>query len=65
MRFLDIHGCFVFHVDNEDSDQSNKYPKHMFYEKIRIKQRLSYKSFCGILQEQQVHFILWEQMLSL
>ena len=65
MRFLDIQGCFIFHVDNEDSDQSNKYPKHMFYEKIRIKQRLSYISFCGILQEQQVHFIFWEQMLSL
>ena len=45
----------------EESPQwgnSNKYPKHMFYEEIIIKQGLYYISFCPlrILLQQQIHF---------
>ena len=32
----------------EDRGDSNKYPKHMFYEEIRIYQSLSYMSFCPL-----------------
>ena len=31
-----------------ESGNSNKYPKHMFYEEIRIKQGLPYISFCPL-----------------
>ena len=37
--------CFGYLLESPQRGNSNKYPKHMFYEEIRIKQGLSYVSF--------------------
>ena len=40
--------CFGYLLESPQRGDSNKYPKHMFYEEIRIKQGLSYISFCPL-----------------
>ena len=40
--------CFGFLLELPRPGNSNKYPKHTFYEEIRIKQDLSYISFCPL-----------------
>ena len=40
--------CFGYLLESPQRGDSNKYPKHIFYEKIRIKQGLSYMSFCPL-----------------
>ena len=37
--------CFGYLLESPQRGNSNKYPKHMFYEEIRIKQGLSYIIF--------------------
>ena len=39
---------FGYLLESPQRGDSNKYPKHMFYEKIRMKQGLSYISFCPL-----------------
>ena len=44
--------CFGYLLESPQWGDSNKYPKHnMFYEKIRIKQGISYISFCFLAKE--------------
>ena len=40
--------CFEYLLELPHWGDSNKYPKHMFYEEIRIKQGLLYISFCTL-----------------
>ena len=40
--------CFAYLLELPLRGNSNKYPKHMFYEEIRRKQGLSYISFCPL-----------------
>ena len=40
--------CFGYLLELSQRGNSNKYPKYMFYEEIRIKQGLSYISFCPL-----------------
>ena len=40
--------CFGYLLESSQGDDSNKYPKQMFNEEIRIKQGLSYISFCPL-----------------
>ena len=40
--------CFGYLLESPHWGDSNKYPKHMLYEEIRIKQCLSYISFCPL-----------------
>ena len=50
--------CFGYLLELPHLGNSNKYPKHMFYEEITIKQGLSYISFwpLRINLQQQIHF---------
>ena len=49
---LSSNTCFGYLLESPHWGNSNKYPKHMFYEQIRIKQGLSYKDSL----QQQIHF---------
>ena len=40
--------CFGYLLESPQGGDSNKYPKQMFNEKIKIKQSLSYISFCPL-----------------
>ena len=40
--------CFGYLLELPQRGNSNKHPKHMFYEEIRIRQGLSYISFCPL-----------------
>ena len=40
--------CFVYLLESPQRGDSNKYPKHMLLEEIRIKQGLSYILFCPL-----------------
>ena len=40
--------CFGYLLELPQSGNSNKYPKQMFYEEIRMKQGFSYISFCPL-----------------
>ena len=40
--------CFGNLLESPQRGDSNKYPKHMLYEEIRLKQGLSYISFCPL-----------------
>ena len=40
--------CYGYLLESPHRGDSNKYPKHMFHEEIRIKQGLSYISFCPL-----------------
>ena len=46
------------------ASDSNKYPKHMFYEEIRIKQGPSYISFCPLRVLYNSKFILMATSLG-
>ena len=37
--------CFGYLLESPQRGDSDKYPKHMFYKEIRMKQDLSYMSF--------------------
>ena len=50
--------CFGYLLESPHGADSNKYPKHKFYEKIRIKQGLSYISFCPLRILYNSKFIL-------
>ena len=61
--------CFGYLLESPQRGDSNKYPKHMFYEELRLKQGFfSYHSvyyrFFTIANSLQWQ-CLWEQMLSL
>ena len=45
--------CFGYLLELPQRGNSNKYPKHMFYEEIRMKQGLSYISFCPYSDAQE------------
>ena len=47
--------CFGCLLESPRRGDSNKYPKHIFYKKIRTKQDLPYLSICS-LSIQQIHF---------
>ena len=40
--------CFGYLLESPPRGDSNKYPKHMFSEEIKIKQGLSYTLFCPL-----------------
>ena len=49
--------CFGYLLESPHWGDSNKYPKHMFYDEIQIKQGLSYISVCSLKSlQQQIHF---------
>ena len=50
--------CFGYLLESPHQDDSNKYPKHVFCEEIRIKQGLSYISFCSLKILYNSKFIL-------
>ena len=50
--------CFGYLLELPQRGNSNKYPKHMFYEEIRIKQGLSCISFCPLRILQNSKFII-------
>ena len=50
--------CFGYLLESPHSGDSNKNPKHMFCEEIRIKQCLSYISFCPLKSLYNSKFIL-------
>ena len=56
--------CFGYLLESPHRGDSNKYPKHMFYEEIRIKQGLSYISFCPLRDLYNSKFILMATSLG-
>ena len=50
--------CFGYLLESPQRGDSNKYPKHMFYEEIRIKQGLFLHIIMSIKDslEQQIHY---------
>ena len=56
--------CFGHLLELPQTGDSNKYPKHMFYEEIRIKQGLSYISFCPLRILYNSEFILMATFLG-
>ena len=56
--------CFGYLLESPQRGDSNKYPKHMFYEKIRIKQGLSYISFCPLRILYNSKFIIMKTFLG-
>ena len=56
--------CFGFLLESPQRGVSNKYPKHMFYEKVRIKQGLSDMSFCPLRILYNSKFIIMETFLG-
>ena len=56
--------CFGYLFESPQRGDSNKYPKHMFYEEIRIKQGLSYISFCQLRILYNSKFIIMATFLG-
>ena len=56
--------CFGYLLESPRWGDSNKYPKHMFYEVIRIKQGLSYISFSSLRVLYNSKFILMATSLG-
>ena len=56
--------CFGYLLELPQRGNSNKYPKHMFYEEIRIKQGLSYISFCSLKILYDSKFIIMATFLG-
>ena len=50
--------CFEYLLESPHLGDSNKYPKHMFYGEIRIKQGLLYILFCPLKILYNSKFIL-------
>ena len=50
--------CFGYLLESPQRGDSNKYPKHMFYEEIRIKQGLFIRIILSIKDslQQKVHY---------
>ena len=44
------HICFGYLLESPHWGNSNKYPKHMLYEEMRIKYGLPYISFCPLIR---------------
>ena len=56
--------CFGYMLESPKRGNSNKYPKHMFYEEIRIKQGLFYLSFCPLKILYNSNFIIMAMSLG-
>ena len=56
--------CFGYLLELTQQGNSNKYPKHMFYEEIRIKQGLSFKTICPLRILYNREFILMATALG-
>ena len=56
--------CFEYLLESPHWGDSNKYPKPMFYEVIRIEQGLSYTSFCPLRILYNSKFILMAASLG-
>ena len=56
--------CFGYLLESPHWGDSSKYPKHMFYEELRIKQGLSYISFCPLRILYNSKFILMTKSLG-
>ena len=55
--------CFGYFLDSPHWGNSNKYPRYMFYEEIRIKQDLSFLIMKDSLQ-QQIHLMVTSLVTS-
>ena len=56
--------CFGYLLELPQRGNSNKYPKHMFYEEIRIKQGLSYILFSPLRILYNSKFIMMATFLG-
>ena len=56
--------CFGYLLESPHRGDSNNYPKHMFCEEIRIKQGLSYISFCPLRIHYNSKFILMTSLVT-
>ena len=56
--------CFGYLLELPQRGDSNKYPKHMFYVKIRIKRSLSYILLCPFRILYNSKFIIMETILG-
>ena len=56
--------CFGYLLQSPQRGDSNEYPKHMFYEEIRIKQGISYISFCPFRILYHSNFIIMATFLG-
>ena len=56
--------CFGYLLESHQKGDSNKYPKHMFFEEIRIKQGLSYMLFCPLRMLYNSKYILMATSLG-
>ena len=56
--------CFGYLLELPQRGNSNKYPKHMFCEEIRIKQGLFYLSFCPLKILYNWKFIIMAKSLG-
>ena len=56
--------CFGYLLESPQRGDSNKYPKHMFYEEIRTKQGLSYIQFCPLRSLKNSKFIIMATFLG-
>ena len=56
--------CFGYLLESPLTGDSNKYPEHMFYEEIRIKQSLSHISFCPLRILYNSKFIIMATFLG-
>ena len=57
--------CFGYLLELPHQGDSNKYPKHMFYEELRKKEGLSYISFCPLRILYNSRFILMATCLGI
>ena len=56
--------CFGYLLESPQRGDSNKYPKHMFYEEARMKPGLSYISFCPLRILYNSKFIIMATVLG-
>ena len=56
--------CLGYLLESHQRGNSNKYPKHMFYEEIKIKQGFSYISFCPLRILYNSKFIIMATFLG-
>ena len=56
--------CFGYVLESPQRGDSNKYPKHMFYEEIRIKRGFFYLSFCPLKNLYNSKFIIMATSLG-
>ena len=58
------HMFFLYLLESPQRGDSNKYPKHMFYEEIRIQEDLSYTLFCPLRILYNSKFIIMATFLG-